>query len=149
MPPLPTNPPRTCGLIALSIALTVTVVPPDTAQATAIETAVSGCREHNDGQQRLRCHDAITLTETTTADRRSGRTGTDSFEFQASTGTRPSIDHDDAILVGALKDQDGFLLQNLHPADRGNLSVTIRDDGDYTVTLSATGDWQARLSNDD
>lgn len=146
MPPLPTHPPHTRGLITLSIALTVTVMLPASAQATPIETAVSRCRAHSDEQQRLSCYDAITVTDTTAADRWSGRNGTDSFEFQASAGMRLLIDHDDAILVGALKDSDGNLLQNLHLAGRGSLRVTIPDDGDFTVTLSATGNWQARLA---
>ncbi len=121
----------------------------DTSTAATTEASVSACRTLSDQRQRLRCYDAIALSDTASAHRWSGRNGTDSFAFRATAGTRLLIDHDDAILVGALKDSDGRLLQNLHLAGRGTLSVTIPDDGDYTVTLSATGNWQARLSNND
>ncbi len=141
--------PRSRALFAFAAALTVMALPQNPALAAAVETALSSCREQSDEQQRLRCYDAIPLSQASTADRWSGRNGTDSFTFRAQTGSRLLIDHDDAILVGALKDGDGNLLQNLHLAGRGSLRVAIREEGEYTVTLSATGNWRARLADGD
>lgn len=55
------------------------------------------------------------------------------------------ISHDDVVLVGALKDAAGHLLENLHQAGRGSFTVPFRAAGDYQLSLSATGSWTARL----
>lgn len=118
------------------------------AGAADMKTALSACRAEPAEEARLACYDAIVIADAATAAPLAswhGRNGTDSFAFTASAGDRLVISHDDVVLVGALKDAAGHLLENLHQAGRGSFTVPFRAAGDYQLSLSATGSWTARL----
>ena len=133
-----------CRLMALALLLAAVPVwaagKPDGAAA-----AVAACRAETDGGARLRCYDTIPLTAATGSTQWGGRNNTDSFEVTTGGGAQLLIEHGDAILVGSLKDANGTLLQNLHLAGPGRLAVALVEPGTYTVTISATGAWSARL----
>ena len=144
------------GLLALFWALFSAA---GTVSAAGGDEALLRCRALQPDDARLRCYDAIAVGSSGTSAQSvhpaqsaqsakstwSGRNGTDDFSFTARPGDELLIDHDDAILVGTLKDDAGNQLENLHMAGRGTLRVVPPGDGDYTVTLSATGNWTARL----
>lgn len=141
------------GLLALCCAL------PPVAGAADRDEAMLRCRALTAAEARLSCYDAIVVApsagvaagvsaQATVPPGRStwsGRNGTEDFDFTARAGDQLLIDHDDAILVGRLKDATGKVLDNLHLAGRGSLRVDLPTAGDYGVSLSATGRWTARL----
>lgn len=129
-------------LLALSCALTLGAV--GGAVGAERDDALLHCRTLKDGAARLSCYDAIAVGQRA-ASEWSGRNGTAEFAFSAQAGDELQVEHDDAILVGALKDTAGKLLENLHLAGRGTLRYELAGAGDYVVTLSATGNWRARL----
>lgn len=125
-------------LLVLSCALPIAAV------GAERDDALLHCRALSDSAARLNCYDAIAVAQPTASDW-SGRNGTGEFAFSAQAGDDLQVEHDDVILVGALKDTAGKLLENLHLAGRGTLRYKFSAAGDYIVTLSATGDWRARL----
>ena len=129
-------------LLTLSSVLPLAAV--GEAVAAERDDAFLRCRALQDGAARLNCYDAIAVVQPT-ASEWSGRNGTGEFAFSAHAGDELQVEHDDVILVGALKDTDGKLLENLHLAGRGTLRYKLPRAGDYVVTLSATGDWRAHL----
>lgn len=133
-------------LLALSCVLPMVAVAAATGAAAGTERddALLRCRTLQDGAARLSCYDAIAVGQRA-ASEWSGRNGTAEFAFSAKAGDELQVEHDDAILVGALKDTAGNLLENLHLAGRGTLRYELASAGDYVVTLSATGNWRARL----
>lgn len=128
------------GLLTLCCALTVV------AGAAERDDALLRCRALTAGDARLSCYDAIVVAPPARSDW-SGRNGTQDFDFTARAGDQLLIEHDDAILVGRLKDAAGHVLENLHLAGRGTLRVELPGAGDYGVALSATGNWKARLQH--
>lgn len=126
------------GLLALSCVV------PVVAGAADQDEALLRCRALQAADARLGCYDAIPVAPPARS-AWSGRNGTEDFRFTSSAGDELLIEHDDAILVGTLKDGAGTMLENLHMAGRGSLRVALPEDGDYVVTLSATGNWTARL----
>ncbi len=133
-----TSMPMRAILLALCGALSTAALAADQ------DAALLHCRTLKAGEARLGCYDAIVVAPAARVEW-SGRNGTDDFRFTARAGDQLVIEHSDAILVGALKDAAGNLRENLHMAGRGTLHVALRSDGDYMVTLSATGNWTARL----
>lgn len=127
------------GLVGLVIGM---IVVGACGQAVA-ETGLAACRAVADNTARLACYDRLAIRADGWNAQGVGFAVTD--EVTAQAGDVLGFENRDAVLVIALIDDTGAVVQNLHHGGQGEGRHVIAAPGRYRVQVSASGGWAVWL----